>query len=221
MKRSFIVPLILALFALVPGLAAQRDQVVIRHLTDDVWVVENDLPATIDLNLLRDLYQFLDKTVIPVETSPFLDNLGELPIILRFVPPDTRQPFPNGAEGFAGLCDCVRLVCQPEEVEHGLKTRVCDVVRDDSAPADSALFAVVETTDDPNLMTAAASHEIAHMLGAVDAPLNITFIDHPASLPLVPDQGNTYWYSGVEGIFELQPTGIVWEALNGTCDQSG
>lgn len=185
-------------------------------LGDGLYLDTMTLPPGFDDATLARLFAFLKEHVIPDCRTTFGDPPGACPVIVRYVPREESGRFPDGTEGFAGLCDRVAVVCEGSLEGH------CTLLAVEPSPGQTvALLALIAIPDPDDADYAAAlwgftAHELAHVLGAVDGP-RCPFYDDDHRLEPVQEVSDTYFWFGIAGVFEAGFRGVVWDAWQNTC----
>ena len=190
----------------------------VEHAGGNVWVVVNDLPQTITPSAIYHLFTFLDNYIEPTPDIPTPDPHDDMPVVVRFVSGDAaNDSFPTGTEGFAGLVGLAKWHCAPHSTGHN--SRHCQFWCNDDAPntASSVILAVILVQADPDTTLGYLAHELSHVQGTVDGTGCPANEDYNPLAHHEPDFQDAYWWFGVTGFFDLKPSGIVWEALNGRC----
>lgn len=196
----------------------QPDALTLEHAGGNLWVVVDDLPENTTPSAIYRLFTFLDNYIENTPDSPMPDLQRKLPVVIRFVPQGvTDRAFPEGTEGFAGLVGLANWRCAPDSTGHN--RRHCRLWCDDDAPDNesSVILAVIRVQADPDMTAGYLAHELSHIQGAVDGPACPASQDYNPLAQREPDCQDAYWWYGVTGFFDLKPSGIVWEALNGRC----
>ena len=198
----------------------QPDALSLELAGGNVWVVLDDLPAEISPSNMFRLFTFLDEHVQQTEDSPFADFDDDTPVVIRFVPETNgHQRFPNGTEDFAGLVGRAYWRCVPGSSGHN--RRRCwpsgNEPTQEANEAHNIILIAVRVQPDIDLTVGYLTHELSHVLGAVDGLRCPANEEYRLTAPLVPDPQDAYWWFGVAGFFDLKPSGIAWAAMNDRC----
>jgi hypothetical protein len=61
-----------------------------QHIRDDFWVVTDGQPTFIQADMLDQLHRLLDEHVLLQPDSPLYGDIGQQPVVLRFVAADAE-----------------------------------------------------------------------------------------------------------------------------------
>lgn len=235
MKRFTIcVALLLACLTVLPTIFAQFSMdstpnrtVKLTSIDEELWIVEEYYPDFIPPFLLVEIYDLLHDYTDTVDTKLYGGEDDKSPAVIRFVPIDATARFPDGTEGYAGMCDRVQWHCISVPATDLSSSKYCsfELVEEGEPVENTVRYALIQLPDLLNTTTMQETvgftvHEMSHLLGTIDGircPYHESY-DPIAKLP--PDPNDSYWWFGVQGVFGLEPEGIVLLALNDQCDRS-
>lgn len=217
MKNAIFLPVVLLIFAYCLTTSAQdisSCEIFLEQLSDTLYLDTVTIPDGFDDSTLIRLHDFLAANVIPDRRTPFQDEIGVLPVIVRYVAPTQTGQFPASTEGFAGLCDAVFIECDlPLEGDCYLS-----LPPDDETNAFLVLIAIPEA-DSPDyqaMLWGFTAHELAHVWGAIDGP-RCPFYEPDKLLAPIESVSDTYYWFGIAHMFEPGFQGSVWDAWQNTC----
>ncbi len=186
----------------------------LTRITEQVWVDPDSVPEYISSAQIASLIAYMSHVMRNDGTAPAPPQTTA--VVFRFVPPDEQYtPFPVGCEGFAGLTDTAHWVC---ETSSSQTQRMCAFW--DEEVGEQVTLSLVQVQSQPDLTLGYLVHEIAHALGAVDGIRCPAHEDYDPVHVFPPDVSDAYWWFGAVGVFELRPSGIVWDAMQHECAQS-
>jgi hypothetical protein len=193
------------------------DRLYVQPIAADLWVEVDSIPDYLDTEFLADLYRFLRMHVTADAASPFAD-FQDTAKVLRFVDPNKYYPFPRSCEGYAGMCDAAYWSCVPARRGNFNCANSLEP-RPDYTPILLAVVALLSAdppqSRDLGIFIGNITHELAHMLGAVDRD----FEQLGCSAEAIDAPYDAYWWFGPcqEDMFTWQPKGVVWNAFHDTC----
>ncbi len=194
--------------------SAQSEWFPVDRLADDLYVATGNLPDGITNDTLLGLYDYLQQHVIAGDEPAFGPPSEDSPrVLVRFVSPQSRLPFPHGTETYGGMTGWATWECLPV-------AGLCRLLGATDTASGGPLVVLVAATPNRAENLGLVAHELSHVFGAVDGPRCPYHTDYHPVQSLPPDPSDAYWWYGVTGIFTLVPAGVVWEAANDACATS-
>ncbi|MBL8161913.1 MAG: hypothetical protein JNJ61_08005 [Anaerolineae bacterium] len=194
-------------------------EVILEQLSAHLYLDTTAVPDQFDQDTLIRLFDFLEEHVVADCRTPFGEQAGALPVIVRYVAEDVEGEFPAASEGFAGLCDVVAVKCRlPLDGRCGVSLPGQD--RDTT----TAFLALITMPDmnEPDYQVQLwgfTAHELAHSFGAVDGPRCPFYEDDDLAAPIKAVSDTYYWF-GRTHVFEAGYRGIVWDVWQSACGDS-
>jgi hypothetical protein len=187
----------------------------LSRIGDELWLDQQSLPQGITPEQVAQLYTFLSQILVGQDST---DTIADTPeaIAIHFTASEfADQPFPRGCEGFGGLTGSTNAICKWTGSGENMHCRF-GTSEHYGAHQETMRLVLVRIQSDTRQTLGYLVHELSHTLGAIDgAAAPLTGEDQQATGSY--DIFDAYWWFGVSGVFDLQPTGIAWDALSSQC----